>query len=112
MPVIRIDALCCCEGCGKHFGVELDLAEDLKEGEYIDFEELVRDTIRGGMAACYLWGVRGKATIDRFPLSYQATIQGGFLLCDICSKKCDDLPIKGNLTEKQVREALDIEEDD
>lgn len=110
MSVERIDALCCCEGCGKRFGVELDIAEEL--AEYPDFEELVRDTIRGGMAACYTWGVRGKATVDRFQLSYQATIQGGFLLCDLCSKKCDDLPIEGALTEDQVKKALGMEGED
>ncbi len=108
MTVVRIDALCCCEGCGKRFGVEIDVAEELKGGSNADFEELVRDTIRGGMAACYTWGVRGKATVDRMSLSYQATIQADLMLCDICSRKCDDLPIEGNLTRAQVNRALGL----
>lgn len=64
MPVVRMDALCACEGCQKRFGVELDIAEPLKGGSYEDFEALVRDAIRGGQATCYTWGVRGKATVD------------------------------------------------
>ena len=108
MPVVRIDALCVCEGCDKRFGVELELAEDLKDGEYADFEELARDTIRGGQCNCYTWGVRGKATVDRMSLDYQATIQGDLMLCDVCSRKCDDLPIEGALTVEQVRTTLGL----
>jgi hypothetical protein len=106
MSVVRIDALCECEGCGKRFGVEVEVAQELKGGCYADFEELVRDTISGGNATCYTWGVRGKATVDRMSLSYQPTIQAELMLCDICSRKCDDLPIEGNLTRAQVNEAL------
>lgn len=106
--VVRIDALCCCEGCGKRFGVELELAEELKGGANADFEELVRETIRGGEATVYTWGVRGKATVDRIGLSYSATVQADLVLCDICSKKCDELPIEGNLTRAQVNRALGL----
>jgi hypothetical protein len=28
------------------------------------------------------------------------------MLCDVCSKKCDDLPIEGNLTLEQVHQAI------
>jgi hypothetical protein len=108
MGVVRIDALCECEGCQKRFGVELDVAEELKAGYNKDFEELVRDTIRGGTATCYTWGVRGKATIDRMSLNYQVTIQAELMLCDTCSRKCDDLPIEENLTREQVNEALGL----
>lgn len=111
MTVVRIDALCECEGCGKRFGVEVDLAEALKDGDNADFEALVRDTIRGGNATCYTWGVRGKATVDRMSLSYQATIQADLMLCDLCSRKCDDLPIEGNLTRAQVNKALGLPEE-
>jgi hypothetical protein len=52
--------------------------------------------------------VRGKATVDRMSLSYQATIQADLTLCDICSRKCDDLPIEGNLTRAQVNRALGL----
>lgn len=106
MPAVRIDALCSCDNCTKRFGVELDIAEDLKGGEHADFEALVRETVRGGQATVYTWGVRGKATVERYPLKYHATIQGGMLLCDECSQKCDAFPVEGNLTEKQVAEAL------
>ena len=108
MAAVRIDALCACEGCGKRFGVELELAQDLKDGEYTDFEALVRDTIRSGLGNCYVWGVRGKSTVDRMSLSYHVTIQGEYMLCDICSKKCDDLPIEGNLTKEQVEQTLGL----
>lgn len=108
MSVVRIDALCECEGCGKRFGVEIDIATDLDDN-YLDFEDMVRDTINGGTAG-YTWGVRGKATVDRLPLTYQPTIQGDLMLCDICSKKCDDLPIEGNLTRAQVNRALGLPE--
>lgn len=111
MTVVRIDALCECEGCGKRFGVEIELAEALRDGDNADFEELVRDTIRGGNATCYTWGVRGKATVDRMSLSYQATIQAELMLCDICSRKCDDLPIEGDLTRRQVNRALGLPEE-
>jgi hypothetical protein len=108
MPVERIDALCCCEGCSKRFGVELELSEDLKDGAHADFESLVRETVLNGNAITYTWGVRGKATVDRLPLSYQATIQGDLLLCDECSKRCDDLPIENDLTREQVEKALNL----
>jgi hypothetical protein len=52
--------------------------------------------------------VRGKATVDRLSLSYQPTIQGDLLLCDECSKRCDDLPIEGALTREQVEKVLDL----
>jgi hypothetical protein len=107
MPVVRIDALCSCDGCGKRFGVELELAEDL-DGSCDDFESLVRETVRGGQGLCYTWGVRGKATVDRMALSYQVTVQADLLLCDVCSKKCDDLLIEGALTRVQVNEALGL----
>jgi hypothetical protein len=111
MTVVRIDALCECEGCGKRFGVEIDIAEELKDGDNADFEALVRDTIMGGQATCYTWGVRGKATVDRMSLSYQATIQADLMLCDICSRKCDDVPIEGNLTRAQVNKAIGLPEE-
>lgn len=108
MGVVRIDALCECEGCGKRFGVEIDIAEELKGGDNADFEALVRGTIWGGQATCYTWGVRGKVTVDRMSLSYQPTIQADLMLCDICSRKCDDLPIEESLTLAQVNEALGL----
>jgi hypothetical protein len=108
MAVVRIDALCECEGCGKRFGVEVDLAAELKGGEYEDFEALVRGTVRDGNATCYVWGVRGQRTVDRLSLSCQATVQAELLLCDICSRKCDDLPIEGALSRAQVNEALGL----
>lgn len=110
MAVVRVDALCECEGCGKRFGVELDIAEDLKDGDHADFDSLVRETVRGN-ATCYTWGVRGKATVDRLSLSYTVTVQGDLLLCDVCSKKCDDVPIEGNLTRAQVNTALGLPEE-
>jgi hypothetical protein len=108
MPVVRIDALCQCEACDKRFGVELELAEPLKGGEYEDFEAFVRDTINGGNATVYTWGVRGKATVDRLSLSGQPTIQADLMLCDRCTKLCDDLPIEGALTRAQVEKALNL----
>lgn len=109
MGVVRIDALCECEGCQKRFGIELELASELEE--YLDFEELARETIRGGNAITYTWGVRGKMTVDRLSLSYQPTIQADLMLCDVCSRKCDDLPIEGNLTRAQVNGALGLPAD-
>lgn len=108
MPVVRIDALCQCEACSKRFGVELELAEDLKGGSHEDFESLVRDTILGGNATVYTWGVRGKSTVDRLSLDGLPSIQGDLLLCDRCTKICDDLPIEGALTRAQVEKALDL----
>lgn len=108
MPVVRIDALCQCEACNKRFGVELELAEDLKAGIYADYEALVRDTINGGNATVYTWGVRGKNTVDRIGLTGQPTIQGDLMLCDRCTKICDELPIEGALTRAQVEKALDL----
>lgn len=106
MTVVRIDALCACDACAKRFGVELELKQELKDGFYEDFEELVRDTIRSGQCTAYTWGVRGKTTVDRFSLDYLPTIQGSYILCDTCSKKCDGLTIEGNLTTQQIRECL------
>ena len=108
MPVVRIDALGQCEACDKRFGIELELAENLKGGAYDDFEALVRDTISGGNTTHYTWGVRGKTTVDRISLAYQPTIQADLMLCDRCSKICDDLPIEGALTRAQVEKALDL----
>lgn len=104
MAVVRVDALCECDGCQKRFGVELELVWQTSNG----FDYMVREEVRSGQGTYYTWGVRGKATVDRFPLSHQPTIQGGFLLCDVCSKKCDDLPIKGDLTREQVLATLGL----
>ena len=108
MGVVRLDVLCMCDGCAERFGVELEIATDLKGGDYADVEEWTRDTIRGGNATCYKWGVRGKHTVDRLPLTYSTTIQGGLMLCDACSKKCDELPIEGDLTLAQVNRVLGL----
>lgn len=35
-------------------------------------------------------------------------MQAGLMLCDVCSKKCDLLPIEGELTRAQVNEALGL----
>lgn len=106
MAVVRIDALCECDGCQKRFGVELELAEEVSD--FLDFQEIVEETVRGGQCNCYTWGVRGKATIDRMSLSYQVTVQANLLLCDECSRRCDALPIDGDLTRAQVNEALGL----
>lgn len=107
MPVVRIDALCECDGCQKRFGIELELTDDLKE--YEDFQSIVLANVKGGNSGCYIWGVRGKQTVDRFPLTYHVTVQGNdMLLCDGCSKKCDDLPIDRNLTHAEVLDALGL----
>jgi hypothetical protein len=41
-------------------------------------------------------------------LDGQPSIQGDLLLCDRCTKICDDLPIEGALTRAQVEKALDL----
>lgn len=104
MPVVRVDALCQCEGCSKRFGVELEITEDFKDGGYADFEELVCQTIRDGNCSSYTWGIRNA----RLSLSYQPTIQGDLMLCDTCSEKCDNAPIEGELTRAQVENVLDL----
>ena len=111
MPVVRVDTLCECDGCGKRFGVELEVGEDINQ--YDSFEELVKETVRSGHTVCYTWGVRGKQTVDRFPLSYHVTIQAEMLLCDECSRKCDEYPVDRNLTRDEILKALghDLEED-
>jgi hypothetical protein len=104
MPVVRVDCLCECDVCSKRFGVELETTEDFSKIE--SFEELVKETVRSGNPICYTWGVRGKQTVDRFPLSYSVTIQGEMLLCDECSRKCDDYPEEGALSASQVFAAV------
>lgn len=106
MGVVRVDVLCMCDGCAERFGVEVERSETLSD--YEDFDALVTETIRGGNTTHFRWGVRGKATVDRLSLTYQVTIQAGLMLCDICSKKCDELPIEGALTRAQVNEALGL----
>lgn len=108
MGVVRIDVLCMCDGCAKRFGIEVETSEDLPT--YDDFEHLARETIRGGQTTSYTWGVRGKATVDRFPLSGEPTIQGGYMLCDVCTQKCDDLPVEcdRNLTRIEVEKTLGL----
>jgi hypothetical protein len=120
MAVVRIDVLCQCEGCGKRFGVELERSDQLDDicssirlgdqwpdlGDMV--ESLVREEICAGNGTYYTWGVRGKATVDRIGLSHRPTIQANMVLCDVCSKKCDELPIEGALTLAQVQEALGI----
>lgn len=97
MAVVRVDCLCECEGCQKRFGVELPLdafelepTDSLGDPVQIDFDVLVREEVLAGNGCYYTWGVRGKQTVDRLSLSYQPTIQAELLLCDECSKKCDD----------------------
>lgn len=110
MPAVRIDALCACEGCGKRFGVELELATEIKGSFFEDFEGLVRDEILSGNACCYTWGVRGKATVDRMPLSCHPTVQADLMLCDICTAKCDavEVPEDRSLTRPEVNRALGL----
>jgi hypothetical protein len=109
MSVVRVDALCQCEGCGKRFGIEVDIGRDLNNEALPDFEALVREEIRNGLSPGFVWGVRGKATVDRLPVSYSVTIQADLMLCDICSRKCDDLPIERNLTLAEVNEVLGLQ---
>lgn len=108
MTVKRVDALCECEGCGKRFGIELDIGRDLGNEIFPDFDAIAREEIRSGHTAGYTWGVRGKATVERFPLSGSVTIQAGLMLCDVCTRKCDDLPIERNLTLAEVNGALGL----
>jgi hypothetical protein len=108
MSVVRMDALCECDGCQKRFGVEIDIGFNFGNSVYADFDDLARDTIRGGQANYYTWGVRGKATVDRLSLSGFPSIQADLMLCDECTRKCDDLPVEGNLTLAQVHQALGI----
>jgi hypothetical protein len=111
MSVVRVDALCECEGCQKRFGIELDIGRDLGKGFFADFDAVTREEIRNGLNCGYRWGVRGKMTVERYPLSGSATIQAELMLCDECTRKCDDLPIEGNLTRAQVNRALGLAED-
>jgi hypothetical protein len=106
MGVVRVDVLCECDGCGARFGVEVERAETLRDHD--DFDALVARTIRRGNCDFFKWGVRGKATVDRLSLTYPATIQADLMLCDVCSRKCDDFPVEGNLTRTQVNEALGL----
>ena len=105
MGVVRVDVLCMCDGCQERFGVEVERGETLRD--YDDFDALVTETIRNGTAG-YKWAVRGKSTVDRVSLTYPPTFQGGLILCDACSRKCDALPIEGALTKAQVLGALDL----
>lgn len=111
MAVVRVDALCECEGCQKRFGVELELAADLKNDFPEDFEMMAREEIRAGNGTYYTWAVRGKQTVDRVTLTGYPTIQADLMLCDECTKKCDALPIERNLTRVEVNGALGLPED-
>lgn len=111
MPAVRIDALCQCEGCGKRFGIELDLGRNLTNEHFPDFDSLAREEIRNGLSPGYVWGVRGKATVDRLSLSGSVTIQADLMLCDVCTRKCDDVPVERNLTRAEVNEALGLEQE-
>ena len=104
MPLEGIDARVICDGCGKKFFVELDMTDNPGSSP----EDWVRETIRGGQSPGYVWGVRGKHTLDRFQLDYNVTVQGGLMLCDECSKKCDDAPIEGNLSVDEVKAVLGL----
>lgn len=108
MTVVRVDALCECEGCGKRFGIELDIGRDLTNEIFPDFDALAREEIRNGLNEGYTWGIRGKTTVDRFALSGSVTIQAELMLCDICTRKCDDVPVDRNLTLSEVNEALGL----
>lgn len=105
MGVVRVDALCECDGCQKRFGVEIPLDRDV---DAATFDYMVSEEVRSGQGTYYTWGVRGKSTVDRMSLSSKPTIQGGFLLCDVCSEKCDALPIEEDLTRAQVLRALGL----
>jgi hypothetical protein len=105
----RLDAFCQCEGCGNHFGIEISLSHNMKA--FDDFDSLAREEIRNGLNPGYRWGVRGKQTVDRMPLSYSVTIQADYMLCDVCSKKCDDVPVERNLTKLEVETTLGMPSD-
>jgi len=107
MPIARIDTLCECDGCGKRFGIELDIT--YSPSEFDSFEELVKETVTECFAFCYSWAIRGKETVERFPLDYSVTIQAEMLLCDECSRKCDEFDVVGELTLDQVLEAIEKE---
>jgi hypothetical protein len=110
MAVVRVDALCECEGCQKRFGIEIDIGRDLRNEHFPDLDALTREEIRNGLNCGYRWGVRGKMTVERYPLSGSVTIQADLMLCDECTRKCDDLPIDRNLTRAEVNKALGLSE--
>lgn len=108
MPVEYLDAACKCDACGKPFRVEVEAATKLTPYLDQDLETIVRDNLVAGNARAYTLGIRGKHTLDRFDLDYQATLQGGYILCDVCSRKCDDAPIEGALSKEQVEDILGL----
>jgi hypothetical protein len=110
MTAVRVDILCECDACQKRFGVEIDTGTTLTD--FKDFDALARETIVNGNATYYVWGVRGKATVERYPLPSNPTIQGGLMLCDVCSAICDALPIEDDLTREEVLAALKLPSED
>jgi hypothetical protein len=106
MSVVRVDALCECDGCQARFGVEIDLAREFKD--FSNFDHMVREEVLNGNGTYYRWAVRGKMTVDRVRMQAAPTIQGGFLLCDNCSIKCDAMPGDDDLTREQVLAALSL----
>lgn len=104
MSVVRVDILCECDGCQKRFGIEADIGRDL---DWPDFEALAREELLNGREG-YTWGVRGKSTVERFPLTGWPTVQADLMLCDECTRKCDDLPIDRDLTRAEVNQALGL----
>lgn len=102
MSVLRIDARCECDFCHKPFIVEIEPNETIQA--FSDMEAIVRKAILAGEKG-YTYGVRGQKTIDRFHFDYPVTIQGGLMLCDECSKICDQID-SVDVTKEQVEQAL------
>jgi hypothetical protein len=111
MPLVRLDALCACEGCYKRFGIELDIGRNLADESWLgNFDAVVREEIASGRDDGYVWGVRGQKTVERFGTG-SVSIQGGLMLCSECTKKCDRDP-RDTLDLAAVREILGMEEEE
>jgi hypothetical protein len=66
MALVRIDALCECEGCGKRFGIEVDTGTSLSG--FSDFDAIVRQEMRDGVQSglcvgCSWEGHRGSVAV-------------------------------------------------
>lgn len=86
MSVIEITAKVGCDGCGVHFEVEVDPAEEVTGSVF----DAVEEAVRGG----------------GHPLV--CSVQGGKMLCHTCTKKVDNfITDDRSATEEDVEKALD-----
>jgi hypothetical protein len=91
MSVVKIEAVIACDGCGRELRLELDPANKPPSGWALF--DCAEDAVRGSVGA-----MAGPNS---------SSVQGGLMLCGICTRKIDDaIPEDRNATRSEAAAIL------